>query len=206
VAGALRRGGPAAARDGGEGLSPLDHALQYGSESVVAVYVDNGYALSTAAAARLGLVEQLTTLLEQGVAPYEASADGRVPLQHAIENDRLEALRVLLDHGVAADAPLPTWDRRSPLHEAAARADADVVTLLLDRGADANQLDRVGRSPLYDAVAHGREDTVRVLLERGADPNLAPADEALIDITRSESIRTLLASHGARSSDAATPD
>ncbi|MEE2665314.1 MAG: ankyrin repeat domain-containing protein [Myxococcota bacterium] len=206
LVGGLLRGGADAGRDQGKGLSPLDHVLQYGSESVVAVYLENGYALSAAAAARLGLVEQLTTLLEQGVAPNEASADGRVPLQHAIENDQIDALRVLLDHGVAADAPLPTWDRRSPLHEAAARADVDVVALLLDRGADANQLDRVGRSPLYDAVAHGREDSVRVLLEHGADPNLAPAGEALIDMTSRESMRTLLASHGAHSSEASPPD
>ena len=74
-----------------------------------------------------------------------------------------------------------------------------MVGLLLDRGADAKRRDRVGRSPLYDAVTHGREETVRVLLEAGADPNLAPAGEALLDVASRDSIRALLASHGARS-------
>jgi len=206
LAGVLLDSGADAARYRSDGLTPLEHALQYASEPVVAVYLEHGYGLSTAAAARLGLVEQLGTLLEQGAASYEAGADGRVPLQLAIENDRLEALELLLDHGVAADAPLPTWDRRSPLHAAAARADADMVALLLERGANANQLDRVGRSPLYDAVAHGRENTVRLLLEHGADPNLVPAGEDLLDLTERESMRTLLASYGALSSEQSPPD
>ena len=76
-----------------------------------------------------------------------------------------------------------------------------MLGVLLERGADPNQLDRVGRSPLYDAVTHGREPAVRALLEGGADPNLAPAGEALLEITRSASMRALLARYGARVPD-----
>jgi len=193
----LLAAGADASLDQGQGLSPLEHALQYANGPVVAVYVENGYEVSPAAAARLGLGERLAELLEEEGAASEASADGRLPIQHAIENNRVEALRVLLDHGTSADAPLPTWDRRSPLHDAAARADVEVVTLLLKRGADANRLDRVGRSPLYEAVAHGRVASTRVLLESGADPKLAPEGEALLDVARVEAIRVLLEEYGA---------
>ncbi len=195
----LLDGGANAEEHAGESLTPLGYALQYGDDSLVDAYVARGYALDVAAAARLGRVDRLDALLAEGGDPNRAAPDGRSPLQLAIENDRRETVQMLLEHGVAADAPLPTWDWRTPLHEAAARADPAVVGLLIDRGADANRLDRVGRSPLYDAVVHGREETVRVLLEAGADPNLAPAGEALVDIARRDSIRTLLARHGARS-------
>ncbi|MGE4650951.1 MAG: ankyrin repeat domain-containing protein, partial [Myxococcota bacterium] len=197
----LLRAGADAAGTLGQGPAPLAQALQYGSEALVDVYIEEGYALDVAAAARQGRVEVLGELLERGGDPRQASADGRTPLQFAIENDRPEALRVLLDHGVAADAALPTWDRRTPLHVAAAGADPEVLGVLLERGADPNQLDRVGRSPLYDAVTHGREPAVRALLEGGADPNLAPAGEALLEITRSASMRALLARYGARVPD-----
>ncbi|NRA04270.1 MAG: ankyrin repeat domain-containing protein [Myxococcales bacterium] len=202
----LLRAGADPDADAGQPLTPLAHTLQYGSAALVDVYLEQGYELSVAAAARLGRTERLDELLAEGLDPQAPGPDGRTPVQLAIENDRADALRVLLDHGVAADAPLPTWDRRSPLHEAAARADAAVVALLLERGADADRLDRVGRSPLYDAVAHGREETVRVLLEHGANPNLAPPGEALVDLTHRDSIRALLEDHGARSSTEVTPD
>ncbi|NQZ98748.1 MAG: ankyrin repeat domain-containing protein [Myxococcales bacterium] len=197
----LLAAGAAAELDTGQGLTPLAFALQYGSGDLVDVYVAEGHETTVASAARLGRIESLTTLLSNGADPRQATPDGRSPLQHAIQNDQPEALRVLLDHGVAADAPLATWDRRSPLHEAAKHANTDVLALLLDRGADPNRLDRVGRSPLYDAVAHGREESVRLLLDRGADPTHAPAGEALIDIARKDSIREMLERHGARSAE-----
>ncbi|MBC8340331.1 MAG: ankyrin repeat domain-containing protein, partial [Proteobacteria bacterium] len=110
----------------------------------------------------------------------------------------LEAVRVILDQGGNANAPLPTWDRKSPLHVAAEAKRSDVASLLLDRGADPNALDASGRSPLYDAVVLGREDNVRVLLERGADPNLAPPGDTTLRAARAESLRKLLRDYGAR--------
>lgn len=197
----LLNGGADALGNAGQAFTPLDYTFQYGDDALVDVYVARGYELNVATAARLGRVEELTTLLSSGVDPHRASPDGRSPLQLAIQSNRSKAVEVLLSYGVNADIPLSTWDQRTPLHEAAARAESDTVGLLLSWGAQADQLDRVGRTPLYDAVSHGREETVRVLLEHGADPNLAPAGEALIDIAGHESIRALLASYGALSSE-----
>lgn len=200
---ALLAAGVPADADAGAGLSAIDQALQYGSRALVDVYVERGNPLTPAAAARLGLVEPLRALLEAGALPTAAGPDGRLPVQQAIANGRLESLRVLLDGGADAAEPLPTWDRRSPLHEAASAVDPRLLALLLDRGGDVNRVDRVGRTPLYQAVAHRREAAARVLLEHGADPNLAPEGEALLDFARTEEMRALLTRYGAES--AASP-
>ena len=182
-------------------LSPLDHAHRYGSAELVDAYLDAGHPLTVVAAARLGRVEELTSLLEEGaeIDSSEMDLTGRSPIQLAIENDETGAVEVLIDHGVDPTATLPTWDKRTPLHIAATRSNARSTELLLRHGADPNLADRVGRTPLYDAVSLGRERTVRVLLESGADPNLAPAGESILDFARTEKLRDLLIEFGARS-------
>ena len=57
----------------------------------------------------------------------------------------------------------------TPLHHAAGFGTADVVTLLLDSGADINAKNRRGSTPLHWAIHD--EAKVRLLLARGADVN-----------------------------------
>lgn len=56
----------------------------------------------------------------------------------------------------------------SALSVAAARGSAELVTLLLDRGAKLRGSDRFGRTPLYVAADRGHAHIVRLLLDRGA--------------------------------------
>ena len=189
--------GADATRAGSDGSSPLDHALRYGSAEVVEAYVEAGYPLTLAAAARLGENERLASLLDSNVPAHETTQHGGAPLQAAIEHQREESVRILLDHGVSADEPFESWDRRSPLHDAAKPGGRRLVSLLIDHGATLDRVDRVGRTALYHAVTHGAKDIVELLLERGADPNLAPEGEALVGLTREAEIQALLVSYGA---------
>ncbi|KAL7455728.1 hypothetical protein ACHAWC_007670 [Mediolabrus comicus] len=59
----------------------------------------------------------------------------------------------------------------TPLHQAARNGKLEVCRLLLDHGANINQIDKdtVRGSPLHHAVSMGEIDCVKLLCERGAD-------------------------------------
>lgn len=64
------------------------------------------------------------------------------------------------------------WGGLTPLLHAVRQGHADMVTLLLDAGADINQASAGDRtSPLLMASINGQFDIVLSLLNRGADPN-----------------------------------
>ena len=64
------------------------------------------------------------------------------------------------------------WGGLTPLLHAVRQGHADMVTLLLDAGADINQASAGDRtSPLLMASINGQFDIVLSLLSRGADPN-----------------------------------
>lgn len=91
----------------------------------------------------------------------------------------------------------------SPLRNAAARGHLEIVTLLLDHGADPN-LPEEGIAPrghaLYSAVYHGHYEIAKLLLEKGAHPS--PPVESSADalsialMNGDERMITLLCSYG----------
>lgn len=54
---------------------------------------------------------------------------------------------------------------RSALHIACAEGRENVVSLLLDAGADVHAKDALGNTPLNDAVQHKRDEVSRILRE-----------------------------------------
>lgn len=109
-------------------------------------------------------------------APTDARALG-----HAIESGHLPAIALLLSAGAPIDGE---YYRREPApgHYTTALVDAvrqgrlDVVSLLLERGADPNAAPDFGSTPLREAVAAGNLELVRRLLAHGADPELKGFD------------------------------
>lgn len=61
----------------------------------------------------------------------------------------------------------------SPLHDAVVQGDPQIVTLLLNAGADVNAQDNEEEwTPLHDAVRLNRPKIVHMLLDAGADPSI----------------------------------
>ena len=124
-------------------------------------------------AIRCGRVAVARLLLERGADPNRANVDSIQPLIIACQRRACAMATLLLDFGADIEA---TDDRgRTPLIRACSRielattSNVDLVTLLLDRGA--NILKGGPRTPLWHAVCTGKVEVTRLLLQHGA-----PAD------------------------------
>ena len=93
---------------------------------------------------------------------------GRTPLMEAIDRDRTDTARLLIQKG--ADIKIFNSDGDNALLLAAQKGNGDVVKELLKAGADVDAVDRQGLTPLMLAVQ--RRDAAMVNLFVEADANL----------------------------------
>jgi Ankyrin repeats (3 copies) len=88
-------------------------------------------------------------------------------LLEAVRKGDLTAVKAALDAGVPVDHPFRY--ERTALSFAAARGQVEIVTLLLERGADPNKKDSFyGASPFNWAANESHVQVVRLLIEKGA--------------------------------------
>ncbi|WP_072802806.1 ankyrin repeat domain-containing protein [Rhodococcoides yunnanense] len=99
---------------------------------------------------------------------------GRTALHYAAAENRINDVRQLLADG--ADVNSRDHQQWTPLIFAAQLGFVDVVTVLLNHGADVNAINSTGRSALERAIMAPKNDgasnaiaTIRVLRDRGAD-------------------------------------
>jgi hypothetical protein len=121
-------------------------------------------------AARKGDVAAIRTLAARGVDLNASSVTERTfifpdidharwtALQHAVQKQQAEAVRVLLEWGAEPDAT-PPGSMATPLFIAASNNDRTTVTLLLDAGADVNWTVRLSAQPepggpLWHVIEH----------------------------------------------------
>ena len=98
------------------------------------------------------------------------AAGARYGLREAVMLNDVALARARLDEGADPDTGEGTYE--GPLLKIAAElGHLDIVNLLLDRGADIEATDDLGRRPLLSAARYGRTAVVRQLLDRGADLN-----------------------------------
>ena len=98
---------------------------------------------------------------------HEWRVKARRELDDAVENGDLETVKWCLD----VDPTLVNhhFEWATPLHNACAAGDADMIGLLIDRGADINAVARIGVMPVHSAVMNCRPEAVKLLIDRGAD-------------------------------------
>ena len=116
--------------------------------------------------------------LKNGVA-VDDIVEGDTLSSRAAQYNRLPLLQFLLDRDASPNGPvLPEEDRFpcSPLQSAMSWAKKNDSTagieLLLDRGANPNQVNHYGQTVLFDVVSWCRLDLANLLTSRGADPLL----------------------------------
>ena len=112
-------------------------------------------------------IGKMTELLESGVNIESRDNADNTPLIHASCNN-LEAMQFLVLQG----ANVNSYNRltgSTSLHEAAERGQIEMMTLLLDNGADIESQNNRGFTPLFSAAKSGKLEAVKLLLERGAN-------------------------------------
>jgi ankyrin repeat protein len=180
-------------------MSPLNHALQFGSDELVSVYEDHGHTVTLTAAARLGRTQHVKKMLEaQNKLTKTLPPSTQAALQLAIKNNQMATIETMLEYGINPNSTLPTWDKRTLLHEVIKQKNPELTAVFIAQGAQPNITDAIGRTPLYEAVTLGQQDVARVLLEHGADPNIAPTGESLLEFARNDSFKALLLQYGAK--------
>jgi ankyrin repeat protein len=114
--------------------------------------------------------EVVQLLLDYGANPNDPGGYF-VPLGLAVTHDRVDVARLLFDHGANVREDLGGGE--TPLHRAAGPVEdsAEMLGLLLSRGADINARDEDGRTPLMVAADVG-SPAATFLLRRGADPSI----------------------------------
>ncbi len=96
------------------------------------------------------------------------------PLVLAVESERPELLRILLEN--RADPNLPSQAGEPPLILAVRSRNPGLIRPLLIAGASANVKSRSGLTALMEAARGGRAEVVDLLLSSGADPRGTSAD------------------------------
>lgn len=126
-------------------------------------------------AASGGYVSIIKLLLTHGaeINSRTGSKLGISPLMLAAMNGHAATVKLLLDMGSDINAQIET-NRNTALTLACFQGRNEVVSLLLDRKANAEHRAKTGLTPLMEAASGGFVEVGRTLLDKGADVNAPP--------------------------------
>ncbi|KAF3912464.1 Ankyrin-3 [Dactylellina cionopaga] len=183
----IKRGASLSKQDS-EGRTPLYLSIARGLPAMVKFYLNEAkcpvedigaggmsplYFALTLKTPDQGIIK---TLLQHGANVEALSSEGGKPLHKAVSIGNEHIVQLLLDHNANPNGR--NRDGKTPLHSAAMLKNTDsrtdIVTLLLNRGADVKAVDGKDKTPLHYSLAtklKANADVVRLFVDRGADPN-----------------------------------
>lgn len=101
--------------------------------------------------------------------------DAELYLKCAVEEGDVEAVKLCLEHGASVNCKFKD-DLYTPLHTACSSGNSEgsmeVLSLLLEEGADGNACNKWKETPLLIAANNGHRAAVEALLRHGANPSL----------------------------------
>lgn len=86
--------------------------------------------------------------------------------------DILDTIRQLQEAKIGLDEEVATYERITPLIAAIRKNNMDVVNILLENGANPNDITMIGENAFFTAVENGNIPVIARLLESRASPNL----------------------------------
>lgn len=137
-------------------------------------------------------------LLAAGARVNVADESGHTPLMGAINNRRIANAMILIDAGAAVNARIPeSGDTALTLPLYYKRDSSEAVSLLLEKGANPNTTNSVGRSALMLATFGQPSSVVKALLQSGANVNAQDSNGntalmAAVEYNNVEAVRLLL--------------
>ncbi|XP_052503459.1 ankyrin repeat and SOCS box protein 3 isoform X1 [Budorcas taxicolor] len=133
------------------------------------------YALHLAASQGHWKIIQI--LLEAGADPNATTLEETTPLFLAVENGQIDVLRLLLRYGanVNGSHSMCGWNA---LHQATFQENAEIIKLLLKKGANKECQDDFGITPLFVAAQYGKLESLSILISSGANVNCQALDKA----------------------------
>ncbi len=166
-------------------FTPFHHAVCRGHVEIVkklAVYnpelihilTDEGWTALMIAAAN-GYVEVVKALIEAKADINVTNNAGHTAFLIAIQNNQIEVVRLLVKlypHLIHETTKMGV----TPLIEAAAYDNVDIVKMLADLNVDINQADSKGGTALFAAAQYGNQAVFSELMRRNADVNLSLTD------------------------------
>ncbi|CVL07152.1 uncharacterized protein FMAN_15292 [Fusarium mangiferae] len=156
-------------------LSASILALCFGHRRALSRLIANGLAVDerdpfgqTALhwAAKRASREDLEFLISQKAVVDAADSFGRTPLMEAVIAQKQAHVAILLDHD--ADPNLQDHMGLRPIHMA--QNSVEIAANLLDKGAEIEPMDRVGRCPIDFAAEGSHINVLKLLIDRGALP------------------------------------
>ncbi|XP_031322886.1 ankyrin repeat and SOCS box protein 3 isoform X1 [Camelus dromedarius] len=116
-------------------------------------------------------------LLEAGADPNATTLEETTPLFLAVENGQIDVLRLLLQYGanVNGSHSMCGWNA---LHQATFQENAEIIKLLLKKGANKECQDDFGITPLFVAAQYGKLESLSILISSGANVNCQALDKA----------------------------
>jgi ankyrin repeat protein len=96
------------------------------------------------------------------------NVSGNIPLAIATFNGNTEVVRVLIAHGTKSFHTQSYYFGETPLHHAASLLSPVILEMMLNAGADVDNLNGYGITPLHSAASAGSVECVKALLGAGS--------------------------------------
>ena len=169
-----------------KGVSAILLAMYHGKRDISRLLIARGARLSFHDACATGETERAKEmLLEEPALLDRRSPDGFPPLGLAIFFGNRDLAKFLIARGADVNAVAENAQRVAPVHAASAVCDHEILTMLLDRGADPNARQQMDYTPLHTAASRGDVAMARLLIERGADLQVKGSDGmSVADVAR----------------------